>query len=255
MGEIKESKVAIVTGAASGIGAALTRHLIDTNHLVLGVDINSSKLNALSDDTGCATIVGDIASEEFNHSVASHANEVFGRLDYVFLNAGILGRDIELQGTEFKIDDLEQAKYHKTRSINFDAVVFGTIATSPYLASGGGGSIVVTASIAGLTAWNRDPYYTATKHAAIGWVRGTAPALRSQMIHINAICPGGVATPLVGLERLESDNPNLLNPEQVAHAMLEIAQGNSTGKAFVIKAGQEPLTQIYDFARIEGFPV
>ncbi len=254
MGEIKESKVAIVTGAASGIGAALTRHLIDTNHLVLGVDINSSKLNALSDDTGCATIVGDIASEEFNQSVASHANEVFGRLDYVFLNAGILGRDIELQGTEFKIDDLEQAKYHKTRSINFDAVVYVTIETSPYLTSGGG-SIVVTASIAGLTAWNRDPYYTATKHAAIGWVRGTAPALQSQMISINAICPGGVATPLVGLERLESDNPNLLNPEQVAHAMLEIAQGNSTGKAFVIKAGQEPLTQIYDFASIEGFPV
>ena len=124
MGEIEESKVAIVTGAASGIGAALTRHLIDTNHLVLGVDINSSKLNALSDDTGCATIVGDIASEEFNQSVASHANEVFGRLDYVFLNAGILGRDIELQGTEFKINDLEQAKYHKTRSINFDAVVY-----------------------------------------------------------------------------------------------------------------------------------
>ncbi|MEC7530641.1 MAG: SDR family NAD(P)-dependent oxidoreductase, partial [Actinomycetota bacterium] len=144
---------------------------------------------------------------------------------------------------------------HKTRSINFDAVVYGTIATSPYLTSGGGGSIVVTASIAGLTAWNRDPYYTATKHAAIGWIRGTAPALQSQMIYINAICPGGVATPLVGLERLESDNPNLLNPEQVAHAMLEIAQGNSTGKAFVIKAGQEPLTQIYDFARIEGFPV
>ena len=111
MGEIKESKVAIVTGAASGIGAALTRHLIDTNHLVLGVDINSSKLNALRDDTGCATIVGDIASEEFNQSVAGHANEIFGRLDYVFLNAGILGRDIELQGTEFKIDDLEQAKY------------------------------------------------------------------------------------------------------------------------------------------------
>ena len=103
--------------------------------------------------------------------------------------------------------------------------------------------------------YKRQPYYTATKHAAIGWIRGTAPALQSQMIHINAICPGGVATPLVGLERLESDNPNLLNPEQVAHAMLEIAQGNSTGKAFVIKAGQEPLTQIYDFARIEGFPV
>ena len=66
---------------------------------------------------------------------------------------------------------------------------------------------------------------------------------------------GSSDTSCWGLERLKSDNPNLLNPEQVAHAMLEIAQGNSTGKAFVIKAGQEPLTQIYDFARIEGFPV
>ena len=172
----------------------------------------------------------------------------------MFLNAGILGRDIELQGTEFNINDLEQTRYQKTRSINFDAVVFGTAATSPYLASTGGGSILVTASIAGLTAWNRDPFYTATKHAAVGWVRGIAPALQSQKISINAICPGGVATPLVGLERLESGNPNLLNPKQVAHAMLEIAQQNSTGKAFVIKAGQEPLTKVYDFALIEGFP-
>ncbi len=195
MGEIKESKVAIVTGAASGIGAALTRHLIDTNHLVLGVDINSSKLNALSDDTGCATIVGDIASEEFNQSVASHANEIFGRLDYVFLNAGILGRDIELQGTEFKIDDLEQAKYHKTRSINFDAVVYGTIATSPYLTSGGGGSIVVTASIARTYRLESRPLLYGYKTRSYRWIRGTAPALQSQMIYINAICPGGVATP------------------------------------------------------------
>ena len=254
MGELEESKVAIVTGAASGIGAALTRHLTDNNHLVLGVDINSAKLSALKESTGCATIVGDIASEEFNQAVASHASELFGRLDHVFLNAGILGSNIELQGTEFKINDLEQARYQKTRSINFDAVVFGTVATSPYLASTGGGSILVTASIAGLTAWNRDPFYTATKHAAVGWVRGIAPALQSQKISINAICPGGVATPLVGLERLESGNPNLLNPKQVAHAMLEIAQQNSTGKAFVIKAGQEPLTQVYDFALIEGFP-
>ncbi|GIS34145.1 MAG: hypothetical protein Ct9H90mP5_05940 [Acidimicrobiaceae bacterium] len=90
-------------GSSFGDRCCLNTPLNDTNHLVLGVDINSSKLNALSDDTGCATIVGDIASEEFNQSVASHANEVFGRLDYVFLNAGILGRDIELQGTEFKI--------------------------------------------------------------------------------------------------------------------------------------------------------
>ena len=57
MGELEESKVAIVTGAASGIGAALTRHLTDTNHLVLGVDIDSAKLSALKQNTGCATIV------------------------------------------------------------------------------------------------------------------------------------------------------------------------------------------------------
>ena len=56
MGELEESKVAIVTGAASGIGAALTRHLTDNNHLVLGVDINSAKLSALKESTGCATI-------------------------------------------------------------------------------------------------------------------------------------------------------------------------------------------------------
>ena len=255
MGELEEGKVAIVTGAASGIGASLTRHLINNGYIVLGVDLDSTRLDALKEETGCATMVGDISTEEFNQEVADHVIELFGRLDLVFLNAGVLGRNIELQGVDFTINELEHARYAKTRSINFDAVVFGTVATSPYLASSGGGSIVVTASIAGLTAWNRDPFYTATKHAAVGWVRGIAPALQAQGISINAICPGGVATPLVGLERLESTNPNLLNPTQVANAMLKIAQEESTGKAFVIKAGQEPLTQVYDFAPIEGFPV
>ena len=255
MGELEEGKVASVTGAASGIGASLTRHLINNGYIVLGVDLDSTRLDALKEETGCATMVGDISTEEFNQEVADHVIELFGRLDIVFLNAGVLGRNIELQGADFTINELEHARYAKTRSINFDAVVFGTVATSPYLASSGGGSIVVTASIAGLTAWNRDPFYTATKHAAVGWVRGIAPALQAQGISINAICPGGVATPLVGLERLESANPNLLNPTQVANAMLKIAQEESTGKAFVIKAGQEPLTQVYDFAPIEGFPV
>ena len=65
--------------------------------------------------------------------------------------------------------------------------------------------------------------------------------------------PRGVATPLVGLERLESDNPNLLNPKQVAHAMLEIAQGNSTGKAFVIKLGKNHSPKYTTLQALKGF--
>ena len=255
MGEINKSKVSVVTGAASGIGASLTRQLTERGHFVLGVDINRSELDKLSEETGCSGMVGDLSSEKFNQEVASQVQNLFGKVDSVFLNAGILGRDIELQGTDFTTNELDRERYVKARSINFDAVVYGTLAMAPQLVNSGGGSIIVTASVAGITAWNRDPFYTATKHAAIGWVRGIAPALSSQGVSINAICPGGVATPLVGLDRLESKNPNLLNPEDVANAMLETVEEEGTGKAYIVEAGQEPMRQLYKFTPIEGFPV
>ena len=255
MGGLERKKVALVTGAASGIGAALVRQLVSDNCDVLGVDLNEEGLAKVAAETGCEVLGGDISNKEFNETAVAKASDLFGSLDLLFLNAGILGRKIELQINDLTLDELDPSQYKKVRAINFDSVVFGTLAASELMMENDGGSIIATASIAGLAAWNRDPFYTATKHAVVGWVRGIAPALHTQGISINAICPGGVATPLVGIDRLESANPNLLEPEQVAKAMIETALEEGTGKAFTVKAGHDPIRQQYHFTQVEGFPV
>ena len=124
MGEIKESKVAIVTGAASGIGAALTRHLIDTNHLVLGVDINSSKLNALSDDTGCATIVGDIASEEFNQRLLRQTEAAVGPASFITSDDAITAERIQagISGTRRSWADQDRGWIDLSRGLHREQI-------------------------------------------------------------------------------------------------------------------------------------
>ena len=249
-----DTKVAIVTGAASGIGAALVRKLRSDNIEVLGVDLDQDGLEAISSETDCEIYPTDISHSSNNFDAAKVAFSQFGRLDYAFLNAGILGRRIEDQLNPLTSADLDPEHFTRVRAVNFDSVVFGTLAVAPIMEKVGGGSIVATASVAGLAAWHRDPFYTATKHAVVGWVRGAAPSLKNQGVLINAICPGGVATPLVGIDRLASEDANLLNPAQVADAMYETAVEGQTGQAYTVRVDHSPIRQKFSFTPIEGFP-
>jgi NAD(P)-dependent dehydrogenase (short-subunit alcohol dehydrogenase family) len=99
----------------------------------------------------------------------------------------------------------------------------------------GGGSIVATASLAGLTAMPADPAYTATKHAVVGWVRAAAPALAARRIRLNALCPGFTDTPLVDVElRGQLDVP-LMEPSFVAQAALRVLEDRETGRAWIVQ--------------------
>jgi NAD(P)-dependent dehydrogenase (short-subunit alcohol dehydrogenase family) len=99
----------------------------------------------------------------------------------------------------------------------------------------GGGSIVATASLAGLTPTPFDPAYTATKHAVVGWVRAAAPALEAHAIRLNALCPGFVDTPLVQAELRGRLDVPLIEPSFVAEAALRVAQDDETGRAWVVQ--------------------
>ena len=106
MGE-NDTKVALVTGAASGIGASLVRKLRSANIEVLGVDLDSSGLESIRVETGCSIFATDISKNANNIEVANQAVNQFGRLDYAFLNAGILGRKIEEQINPYTSSDLD----------------------------------------------------------------------------------------------------------------------------------------------------
>lgn len=248
-------KVAIVTGGGSGIGAAIVTNLCAAGASVLAADRDTAALNAVVEATGCTPHEIDVTSEEENHAMVDRVIESFGAVDMAFLNAGILGRQREELGTPFVATDLDLDRYRAAMAVNVDAVVFGTVAVAAAMAKSGGGAIVATASTAGLVSWPTTPFYSATKHAVVGWVRSMADSLGSQGITVNAICPAGVATPLVGLTaEAAGDESRLLLPRSVATAAVEVARSDFTGEAVSVVAGRDDVAQIHPFNDVPGFP-
>jgi NAD(P)-dependent dehydrogenase (short-subunit alcohol dehydrogenase family) len=207
---------ALVTGGASGIGAAVVRALEREGTAVQSLDIATG----------------------FDVSDAD-AWDAVDAVDFAFLNAGVGGSG----------DDL--AAYRQMLGVNVDGVVFGVRRLERVMTDGG--AIVATASLAGLMPMPADPIYTLTKHAVVGYVRAVAPHLAERDILINAICPGFVDTPIVTdelREWIEGEGIPLLEPEQVAEAVLAAARSGETGQAWVVQPGREPLR--YEFRGVPG---
>jgi NAD(P)-dependent dehydrogenase (short-subunit alcohol dehydrogenase family) len=132
-------------------------------------------------------------------------------------------------------------QYRRIVGVNVDGVVFGVRRLSRVMR---GGSIVVTASLAGLTAMENDPLYALTKHALVGFVRSVAPQLAERGIRLNMVNPGIVDTPLLGdegREALEAAGFPLLRADEVAAAVLRAAADEEVGQAWVVQPGREPL--------------
>jgi NAD(P)-dependent dehydrogenase (short-subunit alcohol dehydrogenase family) len=191
---------ALVTGGRGGIGSAICALLDDP----LPLDL-----------------------PEFDVAEPSSWERVPGDFDAAFLNAGI--------GIGYPdAAELPASEYRRIVGANLDGVVFGTRELARRLMPHGG-SIVATASLAGLTAMPFDPAYTATKHAVVGWVRAAAPGLAERGIRINALCPGFTETPIVRDELRDNPIAPLMDPSFVAEAALRIAADEETGRAWVVQ--------------------
>lgn len=190
----------LVTGGRGGIGAAIC---------------------ALLDEP----VVLDLP--EFDVGDAGAWRSLEGEFDAAFLNAGTdTGRADPAELT----DD----EWHRIVRANLDGVVYGTRELAARLMPSGG-SIVATASLAGLTGMPGDPAYTATKHAVVGWVRSAAPALAARGIRLNALCPGFADTPLVHEGLRETLDVPLMEPSFVAEAALRVLDDAETGRAWVVQ--------------------
>ena len=203
---------ALVTGGASGIGAALVARLRAEGYDVQVLDLT----------TGF-----DVADPGHWDSVEA--------VDVACLNAGVLGGPADPA-------ELTLEGYRRAIAVNVDGVVLGVRRLARVMQPGW--RIVCTASLAGLTAVPGVPVYAATKHAVVGFVRSAAPALEARGISINAVCPGIVDTPMVGGEvraRLEEARFPLLSAHDVAEAAWVALTSGATGHAWAVQPGRPPL--------------
>jgi NAD(P)-dependent dehydrogenase (short-subunit alcohol dehydrogenase family) len=150
-----------------------------------------------------------------------------GPYDAAFLNAGVVTGEGDMAS-------LTDEQYERAMRANIDGVVFGVRELAARLMPAGG-SIVATASLAGLTATPLDPIYSLTKHAVVGFVRSCAPQLAARGIRINALCPGFTDTPIVPDEHREAIDVPLMEPSFVAQAAMQALNDPESGGAWVVQ--------------------
>lgn len=235
MGTRLQGKIAIVTGAASGIGKATAELFRSEGAIVVGSDIGAGTDVAM--DAGNEAAVKALV----DHTVATH-----GGLDILFANAGISGGFASI--AEQTEDDW--AEILRVNLIGpFLAIKYG----APHLKARGGGSIICTASVAGLRAGAGGAAYSASKAGVINLVQSAAQQLSGTGIRVNAICPGlietGMTKPIYDLardrgkvERLGELNPLHRGgePDEIAKAALFLASDDSSyanGAALVVDGG------------------
>ncbi|GAA3458745.1 SDR family NAD(P)-dependent oxidoreductase [Saccharothrix longispora] len=225
-------KVALVTGAANGIGAGLARRLAAAGASVVVADVDDAGGEAVADEVGGVFVHCDVRDPRDSEAAVALAVERFGGLDVAVLNAGI--------ATGFTFDDFDVERYRTVMGINLDGVVYGVHAALPALRARGGGRIVATASMAGLMAMPMDPLYGANKAAVVGLVRGLGPVLAADGITVNAVCPSFADTNIVtGVkDALEAAGMPIMGVDDVVDAFVSVLRSGQPGECWFVQAGR-----------------
>jgi NAD(P)-dependent dehydrogenase (short-subunit alcohol dehydrogenase family) len=228
-------KVALITGGASGLGRATALALAAEGAEVVVVDLDEAGGRAVAEQVGGHFFGADVSDFDANRAMVEFAVDAAGGIDIAYLNAGVasgfsLGADFDL------------ARYRLAMGVNLDGVVFGTHHVLPALEARGGGAIVATASLAGLTSVPFDPVYAANKAAVVGLARAMGPALAGANITFNAVCPGFAESKIVDplREILDAQGVQLIPAETVAATVLNIITTGGTGEAWFVQPAREP---------------
>jgi NAD(P)-dependent dehydrogenase (short-subunit alcohol dehydrogenase family) len=247
MGKL-DGKVAIITGAARGIGAAAVRLFVGEGARVVMADVLDDKLAALKSELGDAVAVcrTDVTDEAQVKALVDTATSTFGKLDIALLNAGIEGL------VEHPVDYPTDV-FDRVIAVNVRGVFLGLkYAMAAMKASGG--SIVITSSTAGIRGIPGMSAYIASKHAAIGLMRTAAMDGAPDRIRVNTVNPSPIDTAMMAsLERMHgvadrNDKPlaqgtplgRYGTPEEVARMMLFLSSDDSsfcTGGVYMVDGG------------------
>jgi len=254
VGRLNE-KVAIITGGASGMGAATAKRFVDEGARVIIADLQVDKGNELATSLGdnARFIATDVGREADVVAMIEVASSQYGRLDCLFNNAGFGGVGGEIHETDMGV------AYERTVSGLLTGPILGMKHAAPLMREQKGGSIISTASVAGMRGSMGPHVYSALKAAVIGLTQSVAVELAKDSVRVNAICPGGIMTPIFfGDRRPKSGSnesleevlrpvfsgiqpiPRAGEPNDIANAALFLASDESsfiTGHALVVDGG------------------
>lgn len=238
-------KVAIITGGASGMGAATVRLFTKAGGQAVLVDRNEKLAQQVAAETGAIPMIGDVSDSAFCNQVIAETVEKFGRLDIVINAAGIIVRA--------KGADTTDEEWHRIMNVNVSGLFFMCRAAIRQMLQQGHGSIVNFGSIWGDLGAAGVAAYCASKGAVHNLTRALALDHAQDNIRINAVCPGEVNTPMIQSERNEPVTPELMarlastvpvgrlaDPAEIARVALFIASDDAsymTGSLVNVDAG------------------
>lgn len=234
--------VAMITGAASGIGKEVALTLAKQGCRLCLIDLNHKQLNKLKEQiksqTQVLVLTGDVTDSIFIQSVVNQIEVQFGRLDFALNNAGITSA---AKG----IADLELDEWHRVIDVNVNSIYYCMHYQIPLMLKSSGGSIVNMSSMLGLIATKNRAAYVTSKHAVTGMTKATALDYADHQIRVNSVHPGYIETPLIAhidQSILATKHPvgRLGKPEEVASLVNFLFSDEAkfiTGSQYVIDGG------------------
>ena len=212
-----DGRVAVITGAAGGIGRATAVRLAAEGARVVAVDLGSGPAadagEALAREIDGLFVAADVTSPEDNARIYAHAYDAYGRIDVAFHNAGISPPDDD------SILETGLEAWRRVQDVNLTSVYLGCKAVLPYMLEQGRGAIVNTASfVATVGAATSQISYTASKGGVLAMTRELGVQFARQGVRVNALSPGPVATPLL-MDLFAKD------PERAARRLVHVPMG------------------------------
>jgi len=249
-----DGKVAVITGGAGGIGIAAGRLFAAEGADVLLVDLDQQALDAAVAECGSnrvSAFVADVTSKADNQAMIACAEERYGGVDILLANAGIEG-DVQ------PLSEYDEARFDQVMAVNVKGPFLGYQAALPAMRRRGGGSIVITSSVAGVSGHPLVGPYVTSKHAAIGLMRSAAKEAAADNVRVNTVNPSPVETRMMrsleaGMAGAEADPEAVkaqmeaqvplgryAEPDDVARLMLFLASDDAAflnGSVYMVDGG------------------